>query len=377
VCLSTRSLFRGDAGRAAALSVVILAACEPEFQPDSSEIQAILEDGRRAHLETDASLIAAHLADSVFSVDGGQVIVQTKQEIEDFFRFYFDGATYHAWEDVTPPIISMSNDGSMAWVTRTVHVDREELGPGGEPWRSEFTSAYTATYELLDGRWKMSSVTSTFLPGLSDGQRFLAAMRRAMGGEGVVTVTHTLVASARVEGPSSSYEVTTRSTRDGRVRLEFSTGFQAGIDISGDWGFDDATGAVEPLDPATRAFVRGHELHMSLLASGPRYGDPRFTGVGSFQGAPALRLTFLDELRAPVDVFLAPADTLPLGMRMVNHTGRGARDVTVSFSSWESVGQLRLFKRATFVHGEDVYRYEYSTLDLNTSLPDRLFRQPD
>ena len=328
-------------------------------------------------METDAALIAEHLADSVFSIDGGQVIIQTKQEIEAFFRFYFEGAIYHAWQDVTPPIISISKDGSMAWVARTVRVDREDLVPGGESWRSEFTSAYTATYGLLDGRWKMTSVTSTFLPGLSDGQRLLAAMRRAMGGERVVTVTHTLVASARVEGPSSNYDVVARSTRDGRVRLEFSTGFQAGIDVGGDWEFDAATNSIEPLDPATRAFVRGHELHMSLLAAEARYGDPRFTGVGSFEGAPAFRLTFLDELRAPVDVFLAPADTLPLGMRMVNHTGRGARDVTVSFSTWEPVGQLRLFKRATFVHGEDVYQYEYSTLDLNISLPDRLFQPPD
>jgi hypothetical protein len=361
----------------ACVAVTLFAACEPRSRSEAANIQAVLEGSRRAHLETDASLIAAHLADSVVSINGGQVIIQTKQEIEDFFRFYFDGAIYHAWEDVTPPIISMSKDGSMAWVARTVHVDREELGPGGELWRSQFTSAYTATYENTDAGWKMNSVTSTFLPALSDGQRLLSAMRRTLGGEEVVTVTQNLMAAARVEGPSSSYEVVTRSTRDGRVRLEFSSGFQAGIDGDLDWGFDDASRASQPLDAATRTFVRGHELHMSVLSPEPRYGEPRFTGVGSFEGDPALRLTFQDELGAPFDLFLSPVDTLPLGMKMVNHTGRGAREVTVIFSSWEPVGDVRLFRGATFLHGDDVYRFAYNSLEVNVPLPDRVFEPPE
>ena len=362
---------------ACTLSVSAFVGCEPSLQSETAAIEAILTDSRRAHLETDASLIAAHLADSVFSIDGGQVIIETKEQIEAFFRVYFDGAVYHAWEDVSPPVISISVDGSMAWVARTVRVDREEPGLGGAPWRREFTSAYTATYESTDEGWKMTSVTSTFLPGLSDGQRLLSAMRRALGGERVVSVTQSLVAAAQVEGPSSSYEVVTRSTRDGRVHLRFSTGFQAGIPAGGDWGFDDASGISRSLDAATRTFVRGHELHMSLLSPESRYGEPRFTGVSSFEGEPALRLTFLDELSAPVDLFLSPADTLPLGVRMVSHTGRGARDVTVIFSNWEAVGELRLFRSATFLHGDDVYRYAYSSLEINVPLSDRVFEPPE
>jgi hypothetical protein len=358
-------------------SVVVLAACEPNFRSEGAGIQSVLDDDRRAHLQTDAELLAAHLADSVFNIDGGQVIVQTKKEIEAFFRAYFDGAIYHAWEDVTPPVISVSEDGSMAWVARTVYVDREEPGPGDEPWRREFTSAYTATYENTEAGWKMTSVTSTFLPGLSDGQRLLSAMRSALGGEAVVAATRSLVASARVEGPSADYDVVTRSTRDGRVRLEFSTGFLAGIDREDAWGFDDATGASQPLDAATRTFVRGHELHMTLLAPETRYGEPRYTGVGSFEGAPALRLTFLDELGSPVDIYLALADTLPLGMTLVNHTGRGARDVAVAFDDWQPLGDLMLFRSATFLHGDDVYRYVYYSLDANAPLSDSIFRPPE
>jgi hypothetical protein len=52
----------------------------------------------------------------------------------------------------------------MAWVIRMVRVEREEpAGDGGRRSR-KFVSAYTATYERRAGRWRMTTVTSTFLP---------------------------------------------------------------------------------------------------------------------------------------------------------------------------------------------------------------------
>ena len=51
----------------------------------------------------------------------------------------------------------------MAWVVRTVRVRRDAPGADGKPSPQEFASAYTSTYEKRDGRWKMTSVTSTFL----------------------------------------------------------------------------------------------------------------------------------------------------------------------------------------------------------------------
>ncbi len=52
----------------------------------------------------------------------------------------------------------------MAWVMRTVRVRRQAPAADGQKVLQEFTSAYTATYEKQGDAWKMTSVTSTFLP---------------------------------------------------------------------------------------------------------------------------------------------------------------------------------------------------------------------
>jgi hypothetical protein len=76
----------------------------------------------------------------------------------------FEGAEYEFWEDAEAPLIRISADATMAWVVRNVRVRRAEVAPGGVVGSVSFVSAYTSTYEKQDGKWKMTSVTSTFLP---------------------------------------------------------------------------------------------------------------------------------------------------------------------------------------------------------------------
>jgi hypothetical protein len=60
--------------------------------------------------------------------------------------------------------VVISDDNSLAWVSRVVCVNREELAPEGGRRRRLFLSAYTATYGWKDDGWRMTTVTSTFLP---------------------------------------------------------------------------------------------------------------------------------------------------------------------------------------------------------------------
>lgn len=136
---------------------------EPEQHQDHATLLEILRGDRRAHLETDASLLASHLSESLVEVSGGQMRKQSRAEIEALFTTIFDGASYEMWEDTTPPIVRISSDSTLAWVIRTVRVRRTATGSDGRPASQAFTSAYTATYEKQEGSWRMTSVTSTFL----------------------------------------------------------------------------------------------------------------------------------------------------------------------------------------------------------------------
>lgn len=128
------------------------------------QIRGLLELDRRAHLEIDAGLLVQHLADTLVSVANGEVQFETREQAASFFASYFEGAVYHAWDDLMPPIVRVSADAQMAWVARKVRVDREEPAEDGERRRREFVAAWIATYERSGEGWRMTSVASTFAP---------------------------------------------------------------------------------------------------------------------------------------------------------------------------------------------------------------------
>ena len=136
----------------------------PSRRDDQRALLAILEGDRRAHLETDVARLVGNVGDELLDVSSGVIQRRTRSEVEDLFERVFDGAAYERWEDTEPPRLKVSADGTLAWVTRRVEVRRSSVGADGQEQRTSFISAYSSTYEKRDGSWKMTSVTSTFLP---------------------------------------------------------------------------------------------------------------------------------------------------------------------------------------------------------------------
>lgn len=336
---------------------------------DLESLHRLLEEDRRAHLETDADLLAEHLADTLISLADGRITVSSRDQVRSAFRSYFAGARYHAWEDEAPPLIRISPGGRMAWVARRVRVDREEPALGGGRRRRRFTGAWTATYERQDGRWRMASVASTFEPD-TPGDRILAGAARAVG-DSAVKHLESIRATAAAAGPRSRFQVRVTSRRSGEARLDFSGGTRAAIGRHGAWW---ANPGAEPerLDPARETFLRGHELHLMLLAPETRTRGLAFTGRVAFEGVPALRLTGVDALDGPVELFFRAADSLPLGFRIVDHV-RGSGPVTVTVGDWVEREGVRVFRTAEFRQGPELYRYRYTGIDLNPAIGDSAF----
>jgi hypothetical protein len=158
------------------LSAVVAACCwvsscraTPQADPDRRRaeleaLRAILEMDRQAHLRTDAPALVSNLADTLVDVADGEISFQTRDEVEESFAAYLDGAEYRVWEDMEAPIIRLSEDLTMAWVARRVRVARDEPDGEGGTRRSQFVGAWISTYEKRDGEWKMTAVASTFAP---------------------------------------------------------------------------------------------------------------------------------------------------------------------------------------------------------------------
>jgi hypothetical protein len=202
--------------------------------------------------------------------------------------------------------------------------------------------------------------------------QILTGARRALGETERV---RTLSAVAHVTGPHGSFETRVYSARDGRARLDLGGQFLGGVGACHGWLVDDAAHRVRPLDRVNRSVVRGHELHMLVLAPETRWKKPQARGIQTWKGQPALALEFQDDLGERVALYLRPSDTLPLGLELVNHTGHGARDVQVTLGEWDNVAGVRLFRHAVFAHGGDRYEYDYTDLQVNPMI-ETLFEAP-
>ncbi len=194
-------------------------------------------------------------------------------------------------------------------------------------------------------------------------EALLAGAERALG-SGVDSV-RTIWAAAAVTAPGGGFETRVASARDGRVRMTLGRSLIAGVDGGRGWRCD-SLGQPGPLDPVTRSVVRGHDLHMLALAPTTWLADPEVRPGRRWGMDSVLTVEFTDELGAPLRLHFRLPDTLPVGLELINHTGRGPREVEVLFEAWEERAGLRLFRKAIFVHGTDRFEYDYRELTINT-----------
>jgi ketosteroid isomerase-like protein len=140
-----------------ALSAVLL-TLTPSFA-DDGDMEALLALHRRAreaHLSGNADLLASGTADQLLVISRAKINRQSREDVRKFFERYLADTKYSEWDDVTPPEIRISPDGKMAWMA--VHI-RARAKQGSEA--LNFESAWVATYEKLNHRWLMTSISSS------------------------------------------------------------------------------------------------------------------------------------------------------------------------------------------------------------------------
>jgi formylglycine-generating enzyme len=136
----------------------------PVQSSDVNELLRLHYRDRAAHFERDATYIFSQFADDSFSVGNGKVNRSDRAAGQKGLQAYFDSSTFLEWDDITPPIIRVSDDGSMAYshVQKKVRRLARDQNSGAEE-ISVF--AWTMTFRKISGKWKVTSVTSTNAPG--------------------------------------------------------------------------------------------------------------------------------------------------------------------------------------------------------------------
>jgi hypothetical protein len=136
-------------------------ACPADPDPAATILQ-LHENARRAHLQSDVSIMADGWAQEVVSSSRGELSVNRKEAIVEMFDKYLRQVRYSEWRDVEPPLVRVSPDGKVAWMAVRLVAT---LTPTADPAKVEsFKSSWVATYERRDCRWRMTAIASSVLP---------------------------------------------------------------------------------------------------------------------------------------------------------------------------------------------------------------------
>lgn len=124
------------------------------LKEDRAAIQAIYEQTRAAHFHQDAEAFLAAVDSGYWSVSGGRASFRSKREALADLQSYLAATTFEAVTDVRPPMITISADGTTAWLIGVVEVRAQQHDSLG-PHRLAFQSAWVDIYQKHAGQWRL------------------------------------------------------------------------------------------------------------------------------------------------------------------------------------------------------------------------------
>lgn len=150
--------FRGSFEQARA--AVETAALRTDEKQLLERHQAILA----AHLENDVDALLAGQADDFVLVNRGEISSPTKEQRRAFLGPYLATTKFEYYRDTVPPIVSVSRDGSLAWVAARVEARGTRAAPDAAQSALEFKVAWIELYERRGLEWLEVGNVSSFAP---------------------------------------------------------------------------------------------------------------------------------------------------------------------------------------------------------------------
>lgn len=133
-----------------------------------TELMQLHEQARVAHLSKNAGLLVSTFAEGFINIADGKITKPTKEESLRRFQTYLDRSVFLEWDDLSPPIVRVSEDATMAYVI--VH-KRVRLKAASEKDDSPIETTvfgWMETYEKRDGKWALTAIASTKEPVLNE-----------------------------------------------------------------------------------------------------------------------------------------------------------------------------------------------------------------
>jgi hypothetical protein len=128
---------------------------------DLAELMRLHDQQKQAHLSYNGELFTDMFADRLTQLQRGDVTVRTKSENLTRIKAYFSSYKFIEWEDIVPPVIKLSKDGSLAAVTVQKRVRGTYKDDAGTERADDTIFAWLEVWEKIAGKWKVITVAST------------------------------------------------------------------------------------------------------------------------------------------------------------------------------------------------------------------------
>ena len=98
------------------LSLLACASPKVDLQKELGALTELQKQEQTAHLEEQPALLVNMLNDTFTQIKNGEVSYFTKDQMTERFISYFESVEFLKWEDTTPPVYTISDDGTMAHI---------------------------------------------------------------------------------------------------------------------------------------------------------------------------------------------------------------------------------------------------------------------
>ena len=128
---------------------------------DMAELLRMHEEQKTAHLTYDAELMVGDYPERPTTVQRGNVVKRTRAEDMARFKAYFGSFKFLEWEDIAPPVIRISKDGTMATKIVQKRVRGISKDKDGKEITEHVVYAWLEVLEKIDGKWRLVTIAST------------------------------------------------------------------------------------------------------------------------------------------------------------------------------------------------------------------------
>lgn len=160
----TRKLNRHSLFSLLTYLLVLICGCrnQPALEEEKKKLLALHLAQQDAHLNKNASQFVDQFADSMLSVNRGNISAITKDSAIRRYQAYFGKVNFRKWEDTRPPVIEFSKDASMAYMVVNKRVELFYKDSGNTMKEESVLFAWVSIFKKQEnGDWKIVCNVST------------------------------------------------------------------------------------------------------------------------------------------------------------------------------------------------------------------------